>query len=190
MKRFDYVVLFAIGCLMSYALAGSGQDRPPVAEKPQQPPVHNPTSLTKDGVVTFKEVRAERVTIGDGITLMTAANGTSGIWITNPKTDGLISIYLTSDQGPCIGIHRNRKLTGPSGGLDGYDLALSAKGGEPIVQFRKRDGTFGYVAARELEAMQAPRVPLPPPSKGPQADCPADCPCGCSAGGHCSCRGR
>lgn len=97
-------------------------------------------------------LEAKTIKVG-GITIAAGSNY-SGIWLSHPSVPGAVNLYITKDQGPCIGLHRNDKLTTPSG-MDGYDLALTARDGDPAIQFRKKDGTLGFITVKELEKMVA-----------------------------------
>ena len=118
----------------------------------QDCPCANCCKVDKNGVVTMKSLKLDRLQIGEGIAMQCFdRGGGAGIWLTSPKVPGMVSIYIIEGQGPCIGIHRNKNLTGPKG-QDGYDLALALNKGEPSIQFRKTDGSFGWLTAKELEA--------------------------------------
>jgi len=94
-------------------------------------------------------IEAKQIKVG-GI-VITSQGDCTGVWITDNKTQGMVSMYVTKNEGPVVGIHRNKTLTG--GQPQGFDLALSARNGEPVVQYRKPDGSLGMVTIKELEKM-------------------------------------
>jgi hypothetical protein len=125
-----------------------------VSSAPTQEPVKAPEKLAtvelKD--VTFRNVKIEgELKVGEGITLISTKEYT-GAWLTSPNQKGMVSIYVIKGQGPVVGIHHNKELTSDRKGWEGYDLALALADGKPSIQFRKKDGSLGWIGTAELEA--------------------------------------
>lgn len=81
--------------------------------------------------------------------------GYPGIWVSGktgggpkPYQSGIIAAYIDSEGNPCIGLY------GKEAKQDACDLAFSvSKDGTPNVQYRKTDGSIGFLSVEKLAAL-------------------------------------
>lgn len=144
MSSLRKVALYALSGILVFALSISHMTATAASAERER---------VRESKLVLDVLEAKTIRVG-GITI-SASDNHSGIWLSCPKVPGAVNLYIADGQGPCIGLHRNDKLTTPNGRHEAYDLALSARNGEPSVQFRKSDGTLGHITMKELEKVVA-----------------------------------